>query len=79
MGVYEGPTMITLQLACWTLNICFVPIDLNHDGYMDFVIFDNGDEGIKGSPDEPIRIVLSDGKGHYDLKAIETSELDILL
>ena len=51
-----------------------IPIDLNKDGYMDYVIFDNGDEGIQNSPDEPIRIVLSDGKGGYDLKAIETSE-----
>ena len=43
---------------------------------MDYVIFDNGDEGIKNPPDEPIRIVLSDGKGGYDLKAIETSETE---
>jgi len=53
-----------------------VPVDLNKDGYMDYVIFDNGDEGIRNSPDEPIRIVLSDGKGGYDLKAIETSETE---
>ena len=53
-----------------------VPVDLNKDGYMDYVIFDNGDEGIRNSPDEPIRIVLSDGKGGYDLKVIETSETE---
>ena len=53
-----------------------IPIDLNKDGYMDFVVFDNGDEGIKNSKDEPIRIVLSDGKGKYDLKEIETSETE---
>ena len=57
-------------------NTC-VPVYLNSDNYVDMVIFDNGDEGIPNSPDEPIRIVLSDGKGGYDLKAIETSEKEI--
>jgi hypothetical protein len=51
-----------------------IPVYLNEDNFVDFIIVDNGDEGIQGSPDEPIRIVLSDGKGGYDLKAINTSE-----
>ncbi|NCA30512.1 MAG: VCBS repeat-containing protein [Chitinophagia bacterium] len=51
-----------------------VPIYLNDDNFVDIIIFDNGDEGISNSPNEPIRIVLSDGKGGYDLKAIETNE-----
>jgi hypothetical protein len=51
-----------------------IPIYLNGDNFVDLVIYDNGDEGIPNSPDEPIRIVLSDGKGGYDLKQIETSE-----
>jgi hypothetical protein len=50
------------------------PYYLNDDNYVDLVIFDNGDEGIPNSPDEPVRIVLSDGKGGYDLKSISTSE-----
>ena len=50
------------------------PIYLNDDNYVDLVIFDSGDEGIQNSPDEPVRIVLSDGKGNYDLKEILTSE-----
>ena len=54
-----------------------VPIYLNDDNYVDIVIYDNGDEGIPNSPDEPIRIVLSDGKGMYDLKQIETSEKEL--
>ena len=54
-------------------NNC-VPIYLNDDNYVDIIIFDNGDEGISNSPNEPIRIILSDGKGGYDLKAIETNE-----
>jgi hypothetical protein len=54
-----------------------VPIYLNDDNYVDIVIYDNGDEGIPNSPDEPIRIVLSDGKGMYDLRQIETSEKEI--
>ena len=51
-----------------------IPVYLNDDNFLDLIIVDNGDEGIQGSPDEPIRIVLSDGKGGYDLKAISTSE-----
>jgi hypothetical protein len=54
-----------------------VPVYLNDDNYVDIVIYDNGDEGIPNSPDEPIRIVLSDGKGMYDLRQIETSEKEI--
>jgi hypothetical protein len=54
-----------------------VPIYLNDDNYVDIVIYDNGDEGIPNSPDEPIRIVLSDGKGMYDLRQIETSEKEL--
>ena len=54
-----------------------VPIYLNDDNFVDIVIYDNGDEGIPNSPDEPIRIVLSDGKGMYDLKQIETSEKEL--
>ncbi len=54
-------------------NTC-IPIYLNEDNFLDMVIFDNGDEGVVNSPNEPIRIVLSDGKGGYDLKAIETNE-----
>ena len=54
-------------------NTC-IPIYLNDDNYVDLIIFDNGDEGIQKSPNEPVRIVLSDGKGGYDLKAIETNE-----
>lgn len=51
-----------------------IPVYLNEDNFVDLIIVDNGDEGIQGSPDEPIRIVLSDGKGGYDLKEISTSE-----
>jgi hypothetical protein len=52
------------------------PFYINGDNYVDLVIFDNGDEGIPNSPDEPVRLVLSDGKGGYDLKEISTSEQD---
>ena len=51
-----------------------IPIYLNGDDYVDFIIFDNGDEDIPNSPNEPIRYVLSDGKGRYDLKSIITNE-----
>jgi hypothetical protein len=51
-----------------------IPIYLNQDNYLDIVLFDNGDEGIPNSPNEPVRIILSDGKGGYDLKEVETNE-----
>jgi len=52
------------------------PFYLNDDNYVDLIIFDNGDEGIANSPNEPIRYVLSDGKGGYDLKEVSTYEND---
>jgi len=48
-----------------------VSYDINKDGYTDAVIFDSGDDGMNYNgprPLQPIRIVLSDGKGGYDLK-----------
>jgi len=53
-----------------------IPLYLNDDNYVDFVIFDGGDEDLPSHnpPNEPIRYVLSDGKGGYDLKSIETNE-----
>jgi hypothetical protein len=52
------------------------PFYINSDNYVDLVIFDNGDEGIPNSTDEPVRIVLSDSKGGYDLKEVSTSEAE---
>jgi hypothetical protein len=52
------------------------PFYLNDDNYIDLLIFDNGDEGIPNSPNELLRVVLSDGKGGYDLKEIATYEKD---
>jgi hypothetical protein len=55
-----------------------IPIYLNNDNYVDFVIFDNGDEYLGGNaPNEPVRLVLSDGKGKYDLKEIQTNENEV--
>jgi hypothetical protein len=51
-----------------------IPYDLNKDGYVDIILFDNGDEGDISAPNEPIRIVLSDGTGKYTLHEIETDE-----
>ena len=48
-----------------------VSYDMNKDGYTDVVIFDSGDDGLNYTgprPLQPIRIVLSDGNGGYDLK-----------
>jgi len=55
------------------------PFYVNDDNFVDLVIFDNGDEGIANSKDEPVRLVLSDGKGGYDLKEISTSEAEPLV
>jgi hypothetical protein len=54
-----------------------IPYDLNKDGYIDIVLFDNGDEGDINAPNEPIRIVLSDGTGKYTLHEIETDENEV--
>jgi len=54
-----------------------IPFYLNDDNYVDFIIFDSGDEDNSNSPNEPVRYVLSDGKGGYDLKSIETNESEL--
>lgn len=54
-----------------------IPKDFNNDNYVDLLILDNGDEGqINLGKDEPVRIVLSDGRGGYDVKEILTTEYD---
>jgi uncharacterized repeat protein (TIGR02543 family) len=54
-----------------------IPKYFNTDDYIDFLVIDNGDEGrINPGKDEPIRLVLSDGKGGYDVKEILTTEYD---
>ena len=50
-----------------------ISIDLNRDGYTDAIILDHGDDVLPNAPLQPIRIVLSDGKGGYDLKDISVT------
>ncbi|MEY2921465.1 MAG: Mannuronate-specific alginate lyase [Bacteroidota bacterium] len=45
-----------------------IAYDINKDGYTDVVILDHGDDVVSSNPLQPIRLVLSDGKGGYDLK-----------
>ena len=48
-----------------------IAYDINKDGFTDVVIFDHGDDSAPpgvSSYWQPLRIVLSDGKGGYDLK-----------
>jgi hypothetical protein len=47
---------------------------VNDDNYVDLVLFDNGDEGTPNSQYQPIRIVISDGKGGYDIKTVATND-----
>jgi hypothetical protein len=56
-----------------------IPTYVNDDNYVDLILFDIGDEGIPNSPYQPIRIILSDGKGGYDIKIIETNDNQIPL
>jgi hypothetical protein len=56
-----------------------IPTYVNDDNYVDLILFDIGDEGIPNYPYQPIRIILSDGKGGYDIKTIETNDNQIPL
>ena len=56
-----------------------IPTYVNDDNYVDLILFDIGDEGIPNSPYQPVRIVLSDGKGGYDIKPITTNDNEIPL
>ena len=51
-----------------------VPTYLNEDNYVDLVVFDNGDEGTPNSPYQPVRMILSDGKGGYDVRTVITND-----
>lgn len=51
-----------------------ISIDLNKDEYTDNVIIDHGDDINYALPRQPIRIMLSDGKGGYDLQEIKISD-----
>ncbi len=48
------------------------PEYLNADDYVDVVVFGYIDEGIPGDPPNPVTLLLSDGKGGYDVKEIIT-------
>jgi hypothetical protein len=49
-----------------------IPVYLNNDDYVDIVVFGYVDEGIPGDLPNPIILVLSDGKGGYDITKIIT-------
>ena len=51
-----------------------ISLDLNKDGYTDNVIIDHGDDINYALPRQPIRIMISDGKGGYDLQEIKISD-----
>jgi hypothetical protein len=72
--VFEDKNLFTSQVKSFGGNQDkTVPVYLNNDNYVDLVIFDSGDEGIPNSPAQPIRLALSNGKGEYELKEIESS------
>jgi hypothetical protein len=60
-----------------------IPKYFNSDDYIDFMVIDCGDESWlipdEQKINEPIRLVLSDGKGGYDVKEIETNENDYFI
>ncbi len=49
-------------------QIKVVPIYLNSDAYIDMVVYVGPDEGILTDPPHFIKLVMSDGKGGYDLQ-----------
>jgi len=51
-----------------------IPTYVNDDNFVDLIVFDIGDEGIPNYPYQPVRMVLSDGKGGYDIKSITTND-----
>ena len=53
-----------------------ISIDLNKDGYTDNVIIDHGDDLNFSLPRQPIRIMLSDGKGGYNLQEIKVTDIN---
>lgn len=56
-----------------------IPIYLNEDNYVDLVVIGDGETPNTSPPwpNDPIMLILSDGRGGYDYKKIETNESDI--
>lgn len=56
-----------------------IPIYLNDDNYVDLVVIGDGETPNTSPPwpNDPIMLILSDGRGGYDYKKIETNESDI--
>ena len=56
-----------------------IPIYLNDDNYVDLVVIGDGETPNTSPPwpNDPVMLILSDGKGGYDYKKIETNESDI--
>jgi hypothetical protein len=56
-----------------------IPIYLNEDNYVDLVVMGDGEAPNTSPPwpNDPVMLILSDGKGGYDYRKIETNESNI--
>jgi hypothetical protein len=51
-----------------------IAYDINHDGYTDIVVFDGGDDNCPSPKTTPIKLILSDGHGKYNITTIKGTE-----
>jgi len=67
----------SFSIIITTLKV--IPIYLNEDNYVDLVVMGDGEAPNTSPPwpNDPVMLILSDGKGGYDYKKIETNESDI--
>jgi hypothetical protein len=74
LKTYENKNLLNNNLTSFGGNPRrTISVDLNKDGYTDAIILDHGDDVLPNAPLQPIRIVLSDGRGGYDLKEISVT------
>ncbi len=67
----------TFNTVITTLKV--IPIYLNEDNYVDLVLVGDGEAPNTSPPwpNDPVILILSDGKGGYDYKKIETNESNV--
>ena len=71
-NLFNDKSIVTISGAI----IKTIPIYLNDDNYIDVILIGTGEDQ-PNTPNVRIKLMISDGKGGYDIKEIETNESDI--
>lgn len=71
-NLFNDKTIVSIKGAI----IKTIPTYLNTDNYVDIILIGTGEDQ-PNTPNVKLQLMISDGKGGYDIKEIETNETDI--